>query len=183
MDKESKEIELTGEQKTRLLNLGLDSDLVEDDTDIEEKKADLLYEILSHPMPVDTSVVNSLPPALKGLCKRLSSVAGESLGDLLHNPERGISVIKEIKEYAKQSGASAKSKIESDIFLVIYYGAIANALLFHNQKITEHSYKDLEKFFRSFTKRDWILNDLTELFKKACENCQGKSEEVDNSNK
>ena len=136
MDKESKDIELTREQKTRLLSLGLDSEPPEDDTDMEEKKADLLYEVLSHPMPVNTSVANSLPTALRGLCKRLHSIAGEPLGGLLQNPERGISIIKEVKEYAKQSGTSAKSEIESDIFLVIYYGTIANALLFHNQKIT-----------------------------------------------
>ena len=183
MDKESKDIELTGEQKTRLLSLGLESEPNEDGTDIDEKKADLLYDVLSHPMPVDTSVVNSLPTALRGLCKRLSSVAGEHLGDLLQNPERGISVIKEIKEYAKQSGTSAKSEIESDIFLVIYYGTIANALLFHNQKITQHSYNDLEQFFCSFAKKDWILDELTELFKKAQEYCQEKSEEVNNPSK
>jgi hypothetical protein len=183
MEEESKNIELTGEQKTRLLSLGLESEPNEDGTDIDEKKADLLYEVLSHPMPVDNSIVSSLPVALRGLCKRLSSVAGEPLGDLLQNPERGISVIKEIKEYAKQSGASAKSEIESDIFLVIYYDTIANALLFHNQKITQHSYKDLEQFFCSFTKKDWILNDLTELFRKAREYCQEKLGEVNNSNK
>lgn len=183
MGKESKEIELTGEQKTRLLSLSLEPEPNEDNTDIDEKKADLLYEILSHPMPVDTSVANSLPTALRGLCKRLRAVAGEPLGDLLQNPERGISVIKEIKEYAKQSGTSAKSEIESDIFLVIYYGTIANALLFHNQKISQHSYKDLEQFFYSFTKKDWVLDELTELFKKAQEYCQKKLGEVNNSNK
>jgi len=180
MDRESKDIELTGEQKTRLLSLGLDSEPAEDE---EEKKADLLYDVLSRPLPVDTSVVNSLPTALRGFCKRLSSVAGEPLGDLIQNPERGISVIEVIKEYAKQSGTSAKSEIESDIFLVIYYGAIANALLFHNQKITEHSYKDLEQFFCSFTQKDWVLDELTELFKKAQEYCREKLGEVNSSNK
>ena len=172
MDKEAKDIELTGEQKTRLLSLGLDSELAEADTDIDEKKADMLYDVLSHPIPVDTSVINSLPPSLKGLCRRLRAVAGEPLGDLLQNPERGISVIKEIKEYAKRSGNSATSEIESDIFLVIYYGAIANALLFHNQKITQHSYKDLEQFFCSLTKKNWVLDELIYLFKKAHEHCQ-----------
>ena len=172
MEEESKDIELTGEQKTRLLSLGLESEPTEDDTDIDEKKADLLYEVLSHPMPVDNSVVSSLPVALRGLCMRLSSVAGEPLGELLQNPERGISVIKEFKEYAKQSGASAKSEIESDIFLVIYYGTIANALLFHNQKVTQHSYKDLEQFFCSFTQKDWVLEEIKDLFGRAQTHCR-----------
>ncbi len=183
MDKEAKKIELTGEQKTRLLSLGLEPKLNEDGIDIDVKKADLLYDVLSHPMPVDISVINSMPTALKGLCQRLPAVAGEPLGDLLQNPERGISVIKQIKEYAKQSGTSATSEIESDIFLVIYYGAIANALLFHNMKITQHSYKDLEQFFCSFTKKDWVLSELTELFKKAQKYCKEKLEEINNSNK
>ena len=183
MDKESKDIALTGEQKTRLLSLGLDSELVGDYADIDEKKADLLYDVLSHPMLVDTSVLNSMPIALRGLCQRLRAVAGEPLGDLLQNPERGISVIKQIKEYAKQSGTAATSEIESDIFLAIYYSAIANALLFHNQKITQHSYKDLEQFFYSFTEKKWVLDDIVELFKKAQNYCQEKSEQVNKSNK
>lgn len=165
------------------MSLGIEPDPNEDSTDIDVKKADLLYDVLSHPMPVDTSVVNSLPSALRVLCKRLRAVAGEPLGDLLQNPDRGISVIKEIKEHAKQSGTCTRSEIESDIFLVIYYATIANALLFHNRKITQHSYKDLGKFFRLFTEKEWLLDELTELFKKAQNCCLKKSGEANNPSK
>ena len=172
MDKEPENLDLTSNQKTRLLSLGRSSKASETSVDLKEKKADLLYDILTRTLPVDQSIVDSLPPVLRGLTSKLSSVAGEPLGKLLKNPKTHISVIKKIKFYAKESGASSKSKAESDIFLAIYYAAIASALLFHNKTITQHLHEDLEQFFLSFTKKSWIPEDLKILFKKANEHCQ-----------
>lgn len=173
MDKESKEIELTDDQKTRLLKLSLDSDVSEGSYTEKEKRADLLYATLSSSLPIDKSVVDLLPVLLKGVCQKLRSVAGEPLEKLLHNPDTDISILNEIKEYAKKEGTSTESEVEKDVFLAIYCAAVGSSLVFHNKKITQHSYKDLEQFFRSFSKKDWIPEDLGELFKKAriyCEN-------------
>ena len=172
MEKEQENLDLTAKQKTRLLSLGRSSKAFETSVDLEEKKADLLYDILTRTLPVDQSIVDSLPPALRSLSGKLRSVAGEPLRELLKNPKTDISVIKKIKFYAKESGASSKSKAESDIFLAIYYAAIASALLFHNKKITQHLHEDLEMFFLSFTKKSWVPEDLKILFNKAYEHCQ-----------
>src|SRR4030066_397591 len=84
--------------------------------------------------------------------------------DLSRDPTTDIATIKKIKQYAKESGTSTDSKDEKDVFLAVYYAAIASALIFHYMKITQHSYIDLERFFDSFTKKDWILNELISLF-------------------
>lgn len=172
MSQESKEIELTNDQKTRLLKLSLDVDASEDNYTQREKRADLLYDTLSSSLPIDKSVVDLLPVLLKGVCQKLRSVAGEPLENLLLNPNTDISILNEIKEYAKKEGTSTESEVEKDVFLAIYCAAVGSSLVFHNKKITQHSYKDLEEFFRSLSKKGWMPEDLVELFKKAQVYCK-----------
>jgi hypothetical protein len=172
MNKEPENIDLSPEQRKRLLSLGLSSKVSEAMTDSEEEKSDLLYDILTRTLPIDEMIVDSLPCVLRSLSRKLRSVAGEPLADLLQDPKTDISVVEEIKVYAKESGKSSKSKGESDVFLAVYYAAIASALLFHNKKITQHSFEDLEQFFSSLAKKSWVLQELKILFKRAHEYCQ-----------
>jgi hypothetical protein len=176
MKQKSDNIDLSAKQKTLLLSLGLSSEAPDNSVELEEKKSDLLYDMLNRTLPVEESIIDSLPPVLKSLSGKLHSVAGEPLGDLLQNPRTDILVIEKIKNYtknyAKELVTSGKTRPERDIFLTIYFAAIASALVFHNKKITQHSYKDLKRFFSSFTKKNWILEEIRNLFKKAEEHCQ-----------
>lgn len=183
MDNESQDFDLTHSQKSRLLSLGLRSKPDKLGTDKEEQKADMLYDVLSRTLPADPSVVNSLPPVVKGLSSRLRSLAGQPIGELLQDPATDITTIKKIKQYAKDSGTSSSSEAENDVFMAVYCAAIGSALVFHNEKITQHSYQDLEQFFLSFTRKDWILEEIAELLKKAQEYCQGRSGQADSSKK
>jgi len=132
---------------------------------------------------LDPSVVDSLPDVVKGLSSGLQSLAGLPTGELLQDPTTEIATIKKIKQYARESGTSEDCEDKNDVFLVVYYAAIASAMVFNHKKITQHSYKDLEKFFYSFTEKDWVLDELTELFTKAQERYREKSEEVNNPGK
>jgi hypothetical protein len=166
---ESPEFNLTRDQKSRLLSLGLDSEPREPAADPEEHKADVLCDILTRRLPADPLVVDSLPAVLKNLAPRLHSLAGEPIGDLLQSPTTDIHTIRKIKQHAKQLGTSADSEAESDIFLVIYYAAIAAALISHDERITQHTYEDLEQFFSSFMKKNWVPEELKGLFTRARE--------------
>ncbi|MFC1633571.1 hypothetical protein ACFL5Z_01905 [Planctomycetota bacterium] len=172
MDNGTDDFDLTQEQKSRLLKLGRRSKSHEWIADGKQRKTDVLYDVLNCPLPLEPSVVNSLPSVVRGLSSRLYSLAGRPIGNLLQDSATDITTIVRIKEYAKEAGTSADSEEESEVFLAVYYAAIASALLFHNQKITQHSYSDLERFFYSFTKEKWVLNELRELFQKAQEYCQ-----------
>ena len=55
---------------------------------------------------------------------------------------------------------------------VVYYAAIASALLFHQRRITEHTYDKLEKAYGDLEQKDWIPSELKELFRKAKAACQ-----------
>ncbi len=179
VDKKSQKLDLSRHQKSRLLSLGLGSNLHEPNTDKVEQKADMLYDVLMRTLPVDPSVVNSLPDIVRGLSSRLQSLAGLPIGDLLQDPTTDITTISRIKQYAKESGTSTDSEDRSDVFLVVYYAAIASALVYHNEKITQHSYKDLEQFFYSFIKNNWILYELISLFTRAREYCLEKMQQDD----
>lgn len=55
---------------------------------------------------------------------------------------------------------------------MIYYAAIVSALVFHEQKITRHSYEKLQEALTDLDEKQWIPSDLKDLFKKAKAACQ-----------
>jgi len=179
MDSKSQDFDLTRDQKSRLLRLGSSSRPQEWSPEGEQQKVDMLYDVISNSLPIDPSLVNSLPIVIRGLSSRLHSLAGQPIGDLLQDPTTNITTIERIKQYTKESGTSADSEDKREIFLTIYYAAIASALLFHNEKITQHSYEDLEQFFSSLSKKDWILNELVSLYTRAREYCLEKIQQED----
>ncbi|MHC4117918.1 MAG: hypothetical protein ACYSWO_10470 [Planctomycetota bacterium] len=180
MTDEPEKIELSAGQKTRLLHLGLEA--APDTREGQERKADLLYDVLDRPLSVDSPAVNSLPTPLRGLSRSVRSIAGAPLVELLIGSDTNISAIEAIKEYAKQSGKAAKSDDQTDVFLSVYYAAIASGLLFHGRKITEHSYKHLAEAFGALTEKDWIQEELSDLMTRARQHCNKKISRVDGSN-
>ena len=181
MNEKSQDFDLNRHQKSRLLSLGVGSKSRKPCTDTVEKKEDMLYDILIRTLPIEPLVVESLPSVIKGLSSRLHSLAGKPIGELLQDPATDIDTIRKIKQYAKKSGTSTDSEDEKDVFLAVYYAAIASALIFHNQKITQHSYSDLQHFFSSFVQNDWILDELVSLFSRAQEYCLEKTRRENSS--
>lgn len=163
------EIKLSVEQKTTLLNLSLGADASE-----PKDKADLLYDILSNPLPVDSSEIKTLPVPLKGISRRVRSVAGAPILELLKSSGTSLSTIMAIKEYAKRSGTSAETESQAEVFLAVYYAAIAKGLLFHESKITGHSLTHLAEAFGSLTEKEWVSDELQYLFSKAREDCRAR---------
>ena len=172
MDDELQNIDLNHDQKSRLLSLGLGPRPADSVISDNEKKMDMLYDVLTRTLPVDTSVVDSLPLVVRGLSSKLESLAGRSIGDLLQDLKTDLATINKIKQYAKELGTSADSENRSDVFLAVYYATIASALLFKHKKITQHSYTDLEQFFSSFVKENWVLDEIKDLLHKAKMHCR-----------
>lgn len=176
-DSPKQDLSLTSEHKTRLLSLGLSPAEDLEDVDEDERRTDILYDMLAGTLPVSPLTKDALPPLLRGQSESLSSVAGQPIGELVQNPHTDISAIRRIKDFAKESGTAATSKVESDAFLVLYYAAIANALLFHDVKISRHSWTDLAQYFHSLTETTWVLPELKGFFLKAhtyCQDAKGK---------
>jgi len=174
MEESSKKLDLNIEQSTHLLRLGLDPNRNKKKQDTEKTRAELLLDALASKLPIDPALLESLPDVLQPLSEELQSVSGLPLGKLLQNPQTKITLIRNIKDFAKELGTSANDEIKRDVALAIYFAAIASALLFHNVKISEYTYKQLEQSFKTLSKHDWMPPNLSRLFKKARRYCSKK---------
>ena len=167
MKENSKKIKLNEQQSTILLKLGLDSgeNKVKQETKIS--KSDVLLDMLASKLPADKVIMDSLPGVLQSLSGELESISGISIGDLLSDTKTQLALIRKMKDYARELGSCAKDNIERDAALVIYFSAIAHALVYHDIKITEYTYEKLQQSFEKLFGYDWISKSLQELFKKA----------------
>jgi len=175
MSRSRQKRQLDADQSTRLLRLGLQHDGGQTKQDTEKKREDLLYDMLASPLPADLALLESLPALIRALSEELHSVSGMPLADLLRNPQTKPTLLRRIKEHAKETGKSAKNKTEREAALVLYYAAIATALLLHNVKISGHPFQELEQSFGTLSKHKWIPSDLRQLFKKARRYCRDKT--------
>jgi hypothetical protein len=175
MDKDSTTFSLSPQRLARILRIGSDTDEIEETGDQEQKKAELLQDWLEATLPLDAVFLESLPAILHSLCDELKPLVGEPFGKLLNDPEADLAAIKKIKEYSKKLIVSARSDAEHDAATVIYYAAIASALVFHERRITKFSYDGLEKSFVSLKKHTWVPSALRQLFDEAHKFCQKKS--------
>lgn len=169
--RETDNLKLTDEQKTRLLSFALEPGRSSAPPDEDEQKGDLLCDILRCPLPG----AERLSGTTKGVSQGFRSVSGSSLGELLRDAETSITVLRRIKEYAKALGRTADSEAEKEVFLALYSAAIAAALTSHGTKITEHPDCDLLQFFDTYASATWIPEDLLRLFRDAAKRCQERS--------
>jgi hypothetical protein len=173
-----KKLRLNTENTSRLLGLGLDRESDTTSTDPNDQKEQQLLDILRSKLPLRPALEIALPEMAISLAEELESLSGSTLGELLLNSKTYLKLLKKIKDYAKQLGASATGQIEREVMLVVYYAAIAAALIYHDSRISEHSYKDLKTSFNKLLSTTWILPSLTELFEKARLNCEAKTKQV-----
>jgi len=159
---ETERLNLTDGQKTRLLGLALGPHPPGAAADPDEERGDLLWAILRRPMgPPPTQ---AMPVAAAGSCPGPGSLARSPLDESLQDPRTDVAVLREIKDYAKSLGEQAASQAERDVFLAVYFAAIASALTLHGERITQHTTQDLARFFNAYPKRTWIPSELSTIF-------------------
>jgi hypothetical protein len=169
MTGETDRLELNDRQKTRLLSLGLEPDRPVTPPDENEQRGDLLCDILRCPLPAEVPEHDAVPPGAGKPCPAFRTVAGPPLGELLQDPKTDVAALRRVKEYAKSLGSKAGSEVEKDVFLAVYFAAIAGAMVFRGERITEHTDRDLTQFFRCFARIVWVPIPLRGLFAKAAE--------------
>ncbi len=165
-------LNLSDRQKTRLLSLGLEPDRPAPSPDGNEQRGDLLCDLLRCPLPADTSGHDAPSLAASKPYGGFRTVAGPSLGELLQDPATDVETLQRVKEYAKTLGRDAGDDVQKDVFLAVYFAAIAAAVVFHARKITAHADPDLPRFLESFAKAAWIPADLADLLARAAQGCR-----------
>ncbi len=168
MAEDTDRLDLTDRQKTRLLNLGLEPDRPAASFDADEQRGDLLCDILRQPLPAELPErAASFPDRAAKPCSTFLAMAGRTLRELLLDPKTDVFVLHRIKEYAKMLGTKAESQVEKDVFLAIYFAAIAAARAFHAVRITRHSDAELPQFLAYYSSAEWVPSSLQEVFQGA----------------
>jgi len=147
----------------------------------EQQKTLLLTNFLSGAMPLESDVIRELPILMQEMYGDNPRLEGISLHELILDPKTALNDLDAAKELAKKKVNNAQSQAEKEVAGVVYYAAIAAAIAFHGEKITQHPYGQLRKSFESLSSKKWILLELIDLFKTAINSCsENLSGERDN---
>ena len=174
MDKDSSTFGLKPDKLAQLWNMGSKMDRSDSKQSDDQKKADLLCDRLAQKIPFDHVVAQLLPKALAQVCKDIQPFTGNSYGVLINDPLTDVTILKQIKDDNKKLSQHIKSNDEYDVVIVVYYAAIASALVFHDRRITSFSYGHLNEKFISLLELTWLTSDIRNLFLKARDYCGQK---------
>ena len=111
------------------------------------------------------------PSVLKGHCHGLSDVGARALSQLLMNAQTDLAILRTLKDYAKALSRCGAQGPEHTAAIVVYYAAIASALVFHGKRITRHSYETLRGAFSQLAEKNWLPREVKELFRRGREAC------------
>lgn len=151
---------LTPKSVASLLKLGSEP------PDANREEADLLRDRLAGQLP-------SGDLAAEGLVGRvIRSVSGNTLGDHILAKKPTMAVLRRIKEYGAELSRSAQSEAERHTANIVYYAAIADALIWHHEKISDFSVEDLRKSFSALGELPWLEPSVAELFRQAVQACR-----------
>ena len=167
---------MSPEQIARLLAIGLETADDEDDLGDSRTTAEILRDMLQSKLRLDPTIPDSLPAVLNRPCENLLPAVDQAVSELLLSSETDATIIEALKDYGKELVRRRGPEAETGAATSVYYAAIANALVFHQHKITQHTYARLQEAFLDLEKKQWIPSDLRGLFKKAEAVCQERKE-------
>lgn len=152
---------------SELLKISEDLPSESDEVDDTQRKSELLCDLLAQPFSYHIRKCESLGATLSHIPTLVDVMSDETIKELLLNSKTELSMIKKIKVFAKQLSNSSGDKAEHDAANVIYYAAIAHALVYHKETITSFSDQELQKAFLKLSREQWVIKSLVELFQKA----------------
>lgn len=143
----------------------------------QQDKSDALYDLLETPLSMDDVLAQMLPDVLARVCTTLEPLAHATLGQLLQNPQIDLVTVEQIKQYAKRLTRSNPSGPIHAAATVVYYAAIANALVHHDKRITTRAPERLAQALQQIEQLPWLESDLVGLFQRASALCATDTQE------
>jgi len=125
----------------------------------------------------DAARRDALAAFLAHPCDRLSVLQGKAAGDLLLDPGTDPAVLHVVKAQGKQAVRQAASEASRQAGIVLYYAAIASALVHHGRRISSFSLPELVRSFQTLVLKQWLPDSLADLFRQALCRCTGRSED------
>ena len=164
---------LSPDRLARLLALGLQGSEKEEESPEDQSPGEVLQGMLDRRLSLDPATPDSLAAVLKRPPDEVA-VGAQTMGDSLLGSETDLEVIKTLKDYGKELVRSEGLETRKAAATAIYYAAIGSALLFHDRKITQHSYAKLQEAFADLEQKDWIPPELQDLFQRALAACRAR---------
>jgi len=137
----------------------------------EDKRIEMIQARFAGPLPLDSAVVDALPSLIGKLCEDLLPLGGRALAEILLDKTSSLETLEKIKTYGKQLSKSEEP--QHSVGIAVYYAAIASALLFHDAKITKHSYAYLRDSLKVV--EDLVPDNMTRHIAKAGKMCRKKA--------
>jgi len=159
------------ERLARLLKMAKNNQTGQnEEADINEISESLSSLLASH-LPIRDAVTQSLSGIIQKVYKELVPLSDKTLELLLRDPVTSVTAIRHIKTYLKEKVKTTVASAEREAATVVYYLAIAHALVYHDECITGLSYSNLMRSFQELILNDWLKTDFIDLFKKAIIKC------------
>jgi hypothetical protein len=98
------------------------------------------------------------------------------MGEALLSKETGLDEIHAVKDFGKSLARQRCSATSHRAGTVLYYGAIASALVHHGARITSYSYRALAKSFADLMDWRWLPPGMTSHFAKARDLCRARAD-------
>jgi hypothetical protein len=160
-----------------MLKIGIEEDCKQNQNNSEvtnQDKVELLHGILKSALVCHATWIESLPEILQRAYLEPGMYIAGSGECVLSDPVISLAMIKRIKDYSKALAKETCSDPQCEIATVLYYSAIASALVFHNEVITKRSYSKLCQSFSSLSSLPWLPPELVKLLQKALKICETK---------
>lgn len=166
-------------QVVHLLRLGDDyaepehSDIeaLRDKAFFNQVTGELLQDALAGMLPLDSATVETLPLIAGPLPRELAPLQGKPVARALLDRRTDVETIRRVKEYWKRVAYREEAlpyrEPEHAVAIVLYFAAIASALVYHKQKMTNFGYGDLAESLQTLARKPWLTPDLKQLFAKA----------------
>ncbi len=165
---------LRPDQMAGLFSVARDDPDPTDQAGNNEKMAHLLQEQFACTLPQGSLFCDALLMMMERLGWDLNSLTGQSLGQLLLSAQSDIELLETIKDSSKTLLGDLDSQVDTALATVIYYAALASALVHHGQKISQYSFEKLSESFVQLTEKGWMTRELVTLFSQAQGICESR---------
>jgi len=174
MNREPTTYGLSRKKVVSILQIGSEKEEADQGHSAQENTAELLRDRLAQPF-LSGHNSNSCVSDLSSIpCQAAALIRIDMIGDRLWNAGTTISMLKKLKELGKSLFSEGKSTPQRDVGLTIYYGAIANALVSRDVRITRLPYPELLRSFVALADNEWMHPQLQALFRRAIDYCKAK---------
>jgi len=146
-----------------------------DDPD-EEALAAHIQSHLTGPLEEGLPLVDHLLSAMEQTDIDTKRIKCQSVCDVLLDPESPMELLGKVKLAGKQMSYIDIVETERALGVVVYYGALAAALVHHGEKMTQSGWRKLEQAFATLADKHWMPSKLSGLFGRAKEFCRQQKE-------